>query len=141
MASAIASPVANYAIHEKREAAPEGWSKRETLDRRAIMPMRIALAQRNLDKAWEYLESVSHPSSTKYGQHWSAKEVAETFAPRFDDPILKSCAKVDELIARIPLPQSRNGSPPLASLMSVCPLLKVATGSNSKPPCPRPRTS
>ena len=43
--------------------------------------MRIALKQSNLDKAEEYLMEVSHPKSPKYGQHWSAKKVAETFAP------------------------------------------------------------
>ena len=30
----------------------------------------------------EWLSEVSHPQSKKYGQHWSAKEVAEAFAPR-----------------------------------------------------------
>ena len=43
--------------------------------------MRIALKQSNLDKAEEYLMDVSHPQSPNYGQHWSAKKVAETFAP------------------------------------------------------------
>ena len=46
--------------------------------------MRIALKQSNLDKAEKYLMEVSHPQSAKYGQHWSAKEVAETFAPSQD---------------------------------------------------------
>lgn len=31
----------------------------------------------------EWLSEVSHPQSKKYGQHWSAKEVAEAFAPRY----------------------------------------------------------
>ena len=43
--------------------------------------MRIALKQSNLEKAEEYLMDVSHPKSPNYGQHWSAKKVAETFAP------------------------------------------------------------
>lgn len=44
--------------------------------------MRIGLKQRNLDMVSEWLSEVSHPQSNKYGQHWSAKEVAEAFAPR-----------------------------------------------------------
>lgn len=56
--------------------------RRGALDRRAILPMRVALAQSNLDKAWDWLSEVSYPESEKYGQHWSAKEVAEAFKPR-----------------------------------------------------------
>lgn len=82
VASAVASPITNYAVHEKRSAPAHGWAKREVLDRRAVLPMRIALAQRNLDKAYEYLEDVSHPTSANFGKHWSAKKVAETFSPR-----------------------------------------------------------
>ncbi|WPG97989.1 Hypothetical protein R9X50_00077200 [Acrodontium crateriforme] len=82
IASAYASPVSNiYNVHEKRESLPEGWSKRELLDRRALIPLRFALAQNNLDKGAEWLDDVSHPSSEKFGKHWSAKEVAEAFAP------------------------------------------------------------
>lgn len=50
--SVIATPTANYAVHEKRDALPHGWAKRERLDRRAIMPMRIALKQRNLERGY-----------------------------------------------------------------------------------------
>ncbi|KAG9594897.1 subtilisin-like protein, partial [Aureobasidium melanogenum] len=71
----------NYVIHEKRDVTPMGWSKGERLDRRALIPMKIALTQRNLDRAAEYLHEVSHPESSKYGQHWTAQEVADHFAP------------------------------------------------------------
>ncbi|KAL1615957.1 hypothetical protein SLS56_011628 [Neofusicoccum ribis] len=57
------------------------WAKGSKLSPRTVLPMRIALSQRNLDKAYEYLHEVSNPASEKYGQHWSAKQVAETFAP------------------------------------------------------------
>ncbi|KAK4998251.1 hypothetical protein LTR28_013729, partial [Elasticomyces elasticus] len=43
------------------------------------MPMRIALTQRNIDKGYGFLEEVSHPDSPKYGQHWTAKQVANMF--------------------------------------------------------------
>ncbi|KAH0016835.1 subtilisin-like protein, partial [Aureobasidium melanogenum] len=81
VASVLASPTGNYVIHEKRDAAPMGWSKGGRLDRRALIPMKIALTQRNLDQAAEYLHEVSHPESSKYGQHWTAQEVADHFAP------------------------------------------------------------
>lgn len=40
-----------------------------------------SLKQNNLHKLEEYLTDVSHPESPNYGQHWSAAEVAKTFAP------------------------------------------------------------
>ncbi|KAF4552344.1 Pro-kumamolisin activation domain-containing protein 3 [Elsinoe fawcettii] len=81
VAAAIASPVAHYSVHEKRNSIPHGWSRQQELDRNAILPMRIALAQENLDKAYEHLMDISHPESANYGKHWSPKQVAETFAP------------------------------------------------------------
>ena len=77
---AVTSPVP-HTVHEVRTAIPSGWEKRETLDRRAILPMKVALAQGNLDKGWDWLKDVSQPTSANYGKHWSAKEVAEAFAP------------------------------------------------------------
>jgi len=45
--------------------------------------MRIALTQRNLDNAYDHLMEVSHPESASFGKHWTVKDVAETFAPRY----------------------------------------------------------
>ncbi|KYG49907.1 hypothetical protein M433DRAFT_58202 [Acidomyces richmondensis BFW] len=83
VAAAAASPVGSSprTIHEKRDGVPAGWEKRDALDRRAILPMRIGLVQSNLDKGHMWLEDVSSPNSKNYGKHWSAKEVAEAFAP------------------------------------------------------------
>lgn len=73
----------HHVVHERRNTYPAGWIRRGELDNRAILPMRIALSQSNLDKGHEWLMDVSHPGSEKYGQHWSAKEVAQAFAPRY----------------------------------------------------------
>jgi len=81
-ASAFASPASHYAVHEKRDSAPYGWASRGALKRDGVLPMRIALTQRNLDKAYDHLMDVSHPESAKFGKHWTVKDVAETFAPR-----------------------------------------------------------
>jgi len=83
LASCSASPLSSpHVVHEKRNSIPHGWAKRNKLDRRAILPMRIALTQENLHKGEEWLMEVSHPESGKYGKHWSAANVAEAFAPR-----------------------------------------------------------
>jgi hypothetical protein len=80
----LAAPLTqNHVVHERRNAHPAGWTRRGELDNRAILHMRIALSQSNLDKGHEWLMDVSHPGSEKYGQHWSAKEVAQAFAPRY----------------------------------------------------------
>ncbi|KAM0718499.1 hypothetical protein Q7P37_005569 [Cladosporium fusiforme] len=81
----LASPLTqHHVVHEKRDSHPAGWTRRGELDNRAILPMRIALAQSNLDKGHEWLIDVSHPLSEKYGRHWNAKEVAQAFAPSDD---------------------------------------------------------
>lgn len=80
-ASAIAAPSSIHVLHEKRDALPFGWERHDRLPSHDVLPMRIALKQNNLDKAEGFLMEVSHPSSPRYGQHWSAKKVAETFAP------------------------------------------------------------
>lgn len=48
-----------------------------------MLPMRIALTQSNLDKGEEWLMDVSHPTSEKYGKHWTAEDIANAFAPRY----------------------------------------------------------
>lgn len=77
----LAAPSTNHVLHEKRNGIPPGWRQVDKLEVTDILPMRIALTQSNLHRTDEYLMSVSHPESATYGQHWSAKEIAETFAP------------------------------------------------------------
>lgn len=81
IASAAAAPSPGHVLHEKRDRLPPGWGQPEELDGRAVLPMRIGLTQLNLEKAEKYLMDVSHPDSPNFGKHWSAKKIAETFAP------------------------------------------------------------
>ncbi|CAK4033881.1 aorsin [Lecanosticta acicola] len=43
--------------------------------------MRIGLKQSNLDKAHDWLNEVSHPTSSNYGRHWTQEQVIEAFQP------------------------------------------------------------
>ena len=79
-AISLSSPT-SHVLHEKRSSLPDGWRKGERLESHRLLPMRVALKQSNLHRLDDYLMEVSHPSSEKYGSHWSAKKVAETFAP------------------------------------------------------------
>ncbi|KAG9312126.1 hypothetical protein JVU11DRAFT_7414 [Chiua virens] len=79
---AAAEPVLSpYTLHEKRTHVPVGWMLKRRHDPSAPLPLRFALAQRNIDDIGKYLMEVSHPESANYGKHWSAGNVLETFAP------------------------------------------------------------
>ena len=84
---AIASALttrSNHVVHEKRVAHTRGWAKSRRLEADKVIPMRLGLTQRNLDKVEDMLLSVSHPESPTYGQHFSAAEIIETFAPSIE---------------------------------------------------------
>ncbi|TVY75723.1 Tripeptidyl-peptidase [Lachnellula suecica] len=74
----------NHVVHEKRTAEPRHWEKKARLNPKAVLPMRIGLTQRNLDKGGELLMEISRHDSPKYGQHYSPEEIIEIFAPAQD---------------------------------------------------------
>lgn len=79
----VATPLATpHRVHEKR-SPNANWAKKDAVDRRVALPMRIALKQSNIENGHEWLHELSHPASDKYGQHWSAEQVAKAFAPRY----------------------------------------------------------
>ncbi|KAN0081424.1 Peptidase S8/S53 domain containing protein [Tylopilus felleus] len=73
--------LSRWALHERRSHVPSGWTLARKHHSSAVLPLRFALTQSNLESLEEYLYDVSHPSSPNYGKHWSASEVASTFAP------------------------------------------------------------
>ncbi|KAG4026987.1 hypothetical protein MFRU_034g00470 [Monilinia fructicola] len=68
-------------LHEKRHAPRTRWVKRDRITGETLLPVRIGLAQRNLEKGHDLLMDVSHPKSSNYGKHWTAEQVDEMFAP------------------------------------------------------------
>jgi tripeptidyl-peptidase-1 len=84
LTGAIAAPATNskrHVLHERRSALPTDWEMESRLHHDTVLPMRIALTQSNLHRADEFLMDVSNPESPNFGKHWTAKQVAETFAP------------------------------------------------------------
>lgn len=71
-------------LHERRSHLPAGWKVAHKHHASALLPLRFALAQSNIQDIEEYLYDVSHPNSPNYGKHWSAGRVASTFAPSRD---------------------------------------------------------
>ncbi|KAJ2978445.1 hypothetical protein NQ176_g3813 [Zarea fungicola] len=80
---ALANNLAFSVVHESRESETQlsKWQQLDKLPQDAIVPVRIALKQQNVDNGMELLMKVSDPKSAEYGQHYSADEVTELFAP------------------------------------------------------------
>lgn len=82
-----AAPIASPVLHEKRDAPALDWVKGARVERDAILPMRIALTQTNLDKGHDYLMEVADPTSDRYGKYWTSEKVHDAFAPAEDAAI------------------------------------------------------
>lgn len=79
-ASSLASPTHQRRIpHEKRQ--PGSLIKRSRADPTLQMPVRIALAQSNINDGVDRLMDISHPQSANFGKHLTAKEVGDLFRP------------------------------------------------------------
>ncbi|KAJ6789505.1 hypothetical protein PWT90_07165 [Aphanocladium album] len=78
VAAALGIPVTDI-VHDRRDVS--GFIRREAMASETIVPVRIALKQRNLDKGMSYLMAVSDPSSRQYGEHWTADQVKQMFSP------------------------------------------------------------
>lgn len=67
--------------HESRSALPPNWVQSRPAPQDLVLPLRIGLAQQNVDRIEELLLDVSHPESPNYSNHWSASHIADTFRP------------------------------------------------------------
>ncbi|KAJ4422716.1 hypothetical protein N0V82_002613 [Gnomoniopsis sp. IMI 355080] len=79
--SAVPTTSSRHVLHEKRDGRPHAWHKRHRAIADQVMPIRIALRERNLENAEQYINDVADPRSPNFGKHWSAEKVANTFAP------------------------------------------------------------
>jgi tripeptidyl-peptidase-1 len=74
----------NHVVHETKRATQRGWKKKDRVHKDAVLPVRIGLAQNNLDKGHSSLMDVADPRSPNYGKHWSAEKVRDHFAPSME---------------------------------------------------------
>ncbi|KAJ3499351.1 hypothetical protein NLG97_g391 [Lecanicillium saksenae] len=82
VAGIAAIPVAdNHVVHEKRSVALSSRYTKRAIEGETKVPVRIALKQQNLEKGAELLYKVSDPASPDYGNHYTAEQVLELFAP------------------------------------------------------------
>lgn len=84
-ATAVPSPGTHgsrpHVVHEERAQAPRSWIKRNAVPGEAMLPMRIGLKQRNLERGHDLLMDVANHASPNYGRHYTAAEVIDLFAP------------------------------------------------------------
>ncbi|KAL2854044.1 peptidase S8/S53 domain-containing protein [Aspergillus pseudodeflectus] len=85
VANVLGFPVASrHVVHERRDVLPEYWIEGSRLDKQERLPVRIGLAQSNLDHGHDLLMEISDPASSRYGKYLSAEEVHGLFAPAED---------------------------------------------------------
>lgn len=83
LASGLAS--AKGVVYKRQPDTANTWKRApDAVDPDTILPIRIALSQRNLESAENELLSVSDPLSPDFGNYWSSAEVASRFAPTAD---------------------------------------------------------
>ncbi|KAI8622931.1 peptidase S8/S53 domain-containing protein [Xylariaceae sp. FL1651] len=80
-ALAFSLPTSDHVIHEKRDRAPEQWTKITQASGDTPIDLQFALKQNNLERAEEFMREVSHPESERFGRFWTPQEVIATFAP------------------------------------------------------------
>ncbi|MCJ1404465.1 hypothetical protein MMC11_007690 [Xylographa trunciseda] len=82
-ATAIALPTSvSHVIHEKRSSLSSWVPRTDVKPKGSIrLPVRIGLTQSNLDLGHDILMDIADPSSENYGKHWTAKQIADVFAP------------------------------------------------------------
>ncbi|XXH02693.1 hypothetical protein Hte_009076 [Hypoxylon texense] len=79
LSAALASPGSRW--HSEQRVESPATFRRDQAWRRSRLHIQIALAQSHADRAAESLLRISDPNSEEYGQHWTAQDVAEAFAP------------------------------------------------------------
>jgi tripeptidyl-peptidase-1 len=77
---AVPTPHSGHIRHEKRTHSTQ-LVRRYRAPPSTTLPVRIGFSQNNLDLGHERLMEISDPTSDKYGQHMSAKEVGDLFRP------------------------------------------------------------
>lgn len=65
--SAVPTTSSKHVLHEKRDGHPHAWHKRHRAIADQVMPIRIALRERNLENAERYIHDVADPRSPNFG--------------------------------------------------------------------------
>ena len=72
---------ASLVVHQGRSTITPGWSLHRRADLSAMIPLKIALVQSNLDNLDAYLLDIADPGSSNYGKYWTREAIVEAFRP------------------------------------------------------------
>lgn len=84
VACSAAPASGKYNLHEKRDGRPHAWQKRHRAVADQVLPIRIALRQRNVENAESYIYDVADPSSPNFGKPALVRALCEQW-PRGPD--------------------------------------------------------
>jgi tripeptidyl-peptidase-1 len=76
----LTSADSSYAIKEQH-SIPRYWKAARPADRSETINLQIGFKQRNEGVVERHLPKISDPSHVRYGQHLSAKEIADIVRP------------------------------------------------------------
>lgn len=90
-----------HTLHEERFHIPHQWTLVDDAPSDEILPVRVYLQQSNLENLDNLLHAVSDPDEPTYGQHYTAKQIADMFAPS-----QRSVAAVTSWLSEHGIPES-----------------------------------
>ncbi|KAF5529157.1 peptidase S8 S53 subtilisin kexin sedolisin [Fusarium napiforme] len=70
-----------HQAHVRHGPSGLNWEHEDRVSPDEIIPVRVALTQRNLEYGMDHLLNVSDPASPNYGKYYSAQDVIDIFAP------------------------------------------------------------
>lgn len=103
--AAAPHPRSAWVQHEKRDATSHQWQRRDRAVPGHVIPIDIALRERNIENTARYVEEVSDPKSPNFGmsldaktcparafhadsalpgKHWSSEKIANVFSAHDD---------------------------------------------------------
>ena len=68
LSTSLSPTFGTHVLHEKRDYDPPQWERLGRADPQQRLPVRIALRQRNVEHAEEYIYDVADPRSPNYGE-------------------------------------------------------------------------
>ncbi|PSK33926.1 Protease KEX1 [Elsinoe australis] len=82
--AAAPHPRSAWVQHEKRDTTSHQWQRRDRAVPAHVIPIDIALRERNIENTARYVEDVSDPKSPNFGKHWSSEKIANVFSAHDD---------------------------------------------------------
>lgn len=84
-----------HVVHEKRDFTPSRWIKRERISPDVVLPLRIALKQRNLHQGYDLLMDVLVLTPTSHSKQGEGDLIANKLIKQLSPSISELCQALD----------------------------------------------